>query len=152
MHIFVTLGSGVAAYVSGVLLSKDGRLGAAGPAFFLIAALVLPLGMAVTLDEAGLDPEELGLQNLISIVLMAAFLATYVLFRANSVLVYASVHVKSKALLTFGSLFLGAYLVKITSEYFSDSLGWPLALVIAGLLLMAVGYVTLRLKRTYLTD
>ncbi|MCP4898998.1 MAG: hypothetical protein GY906_18670 [bacterium] len=218
--------------------------------FFLIAALVLPVGMAITLDEAGLDLESLGLQSLISLVLMSAFLVAYALFKANSLLVYvvfyatwavfgfssylvgsdprfpeveffeyrvlavglsymvlayafagtrreglsgalygfgsmaflgaalglggwkpsqsifwelvfpglafavlyASVHVKSKALLTFSSIFLGAYLSKLTGEYFSDSLGWPLALVLVGLMLMGLGYVTLRLKRTYLVS
>ncbi len=54
------------------------------------------------------------------------------------------------ALLVFGSLFLGGYLAKITGEYFSDSLGWPLALVLVGFMLMGVGYLTFRLKRTYL--
>jgi len=245
MHVVVTLGSGLAAFVSGVLLSWHGRLGAAGPAFFLIAALLLPLGMAVTLDEAGLDPERLGLQSLMALLLLASFLAVYRLFRSLSLLVFAiaygtwaffavtgflvgsdprfagreffeyrtlavglafmalgwafsatdrgglsgplyafgsiaflgsalalsgwepsqnafwelafpglvfgvlylSVHVKSKALLTFGALFLGAYLVKITGEYFSDSLGWPLALIVLGLLLMGVGFLTFRLKR-----
>ena len=250
MHVVVTLGSGLAAYISGVLLSWHGRVGAAGPAFFLIAALVLPLGMAVTMDEAGLDPERLGLQSLIALVLLGAFLGAYLLFRATSLLVYVigfgtwaffaitgfivgpnprfdeaeffeyrllvvglvfmvlawafsdternglsnplyafgslaflgsalalggwkpsqnvfwelafpglvfgvlylAVHVKSMALLTFGSIFLGAYLAKITGEYFSDSLGWPLALVLVGLMLMGVGYLTFRLKRTYLED
>ncbi len=245
MHVVVTLGSGLAAFTAGVLLSWHGRLGAAGQAFFLIAALLLPLGMAVTLDEAGLDPERLGLQSLMAVVLLAAFLAVYRLFRSSSLLVYAivfatwaffaisgfvvgpdphfaskeffeyriltvglafmvlawafsgterdglsgplyafgslaflgsalalggwkpsqsafwelvfpglvfgvlylSVHLRSKALLTFGSLFLGAYLAKITGEYFSDSMGWPLALIVLGLLLMGVGFLTFRLKR-----
>jgi hypothetical protein len=245
MHVVVTLGAGLAAFTTGVLLSWHGRLGAAGPAFFLIAALLLPLGMAVTLDEAGLDPERLSLQSLMALVLTGAFLAVYRLFRSSSLLVYAivfatwaffaisgfmvgpdprfagkeffeyriltaglafmvlgwafsgterdglsgplyafgslaflgsalalggwkpsqstfwelvfpglafgvlylSVHVRSKALLTFGSLFLGAYLAKITGEYFSDSMGWPLALIVLGLLLMGVGFLTYRLKR-----
>jgi len=250
MHVVVTLGSGIAAFTVGVLLSRRQWLGAAGPAFFLIAALVLPLGLAVTLDEAGLHPDHLQWQSLISVVLMGAFAAAYLLFRSNSLLLYAigyatwaffaitgwivgpnpglddfeffeyralavglsylilafafadterrplsgilyglgavsflgaalalggwkpsqnvfwelvfpglvfgvlyaSVHLKSKALLTFGSLFLASYLVKITSEYFSDSLGWPLALVISGMMLMGVGYLTFRLKRRYLTE
>jgi hypothetical protein len=245
MHVVVTLGSGLAAFTAGVLLSWHGRLGAAGPAFFLIAALVLPLGMAVALDEAGLDPERLGLQSLMALLLLASFLAVYRFFRSSSLLVYAivyatwaffavtgfvagsdprfagreffeyrtlavglafmalgwafsaterdglsgplyafgslaflgsalalsgwkpsqnafwelafpgldfvvlylSVHLRSKALLTFGSLFLGAYLAKITGEYFSDSMGWPLALIVLGLLLMGVGFLTYRLKR-----
>jgi hypothetical protein len=245
MHVVVTLGAGLAAFTVGVLLSWHGRLGAAGPAFFLIAALVLPTGMAVALDEAGLHPEKLGLQSLMALVLLGAFLAVYRLFRAPGLLVYAiayatwaffaitgllvgpdprfakeeffeyrilavglafmilgwafsgteregltgplytfgsaaflgsalalggwkpsqnvfwelifpglvfvvlylSVTLKSKALLTFGSLALGAYLAKITGEYFSDSMGWPLALILLGFLLMGVGYLTFRLKR-----
>jgi hypothetical protein len=245
MHVVVTLGAGLAAFAAGVLLSWHGRLGAAGPAFFLIAALVLPLGLAVTLDEAGLDPERLGLQSLMALLLLASFLAVYRFFRSSSLLVYAivyatwaffaitgfvagsdprfagreffeyrtlavglafmalgwafsaterdglsgplyafgslaflgsalalsgwkpsqnafwelafpglvfvvlylSVHLRSRALLTFGSLFLGAYLAKITGEYFSDSMGWPLALIVLGLLLMGVGFLTYRLKR-----
>ncbi len=250
MHIAVTLGSGLAAFTVGVLLSRRSFLGAAGPAFFFIAALVLPFGMAVTLDEAGFQPDHLEWQSLMSVVLMGAFIAAYLLFRSNSLLLYAvgfatwaffavtgwiagpnpvfgeveffeyralaaglaylllavafadtsrrglsgtlyslgsmaflgaalalggwkpsqnvfwelvflglvfgvlyaSVHLKSKALLTFGSIFLASYLVKITSEFFSDSLGWPLALVISGLLLMGVGALTLRLKRRYLNE
>jgi len=250
MHIVVTLGSGIAAFTAGVLLSRRRWLGAAGPAFFLIAALVLPFGLAVALDEAGFQPDQFGWQSLISVVLMGAFAAAYLLFRSNSLLLYAigyatwaffavtgwivgpnpgfdefeffeyralavglsylilafsfaeterrpvsgilyglgavsflgaslalggwtpsqsvfwelvfpglvfcvlyaSVHLKSKALLTFGSLFLASYLVKITSEYFSDSLGWPLALVISGMMLMGVGFLTLRLKRRYLNE
>ena len=245
MHVVVTLGTGLAAFTTGVLLSWHGRLGAAGPAFFVIAALVLPTGLAVALDEAGLDPEKLGLQSLMALVLMGAFLTVYRLFRSLSLLVFAiayatwaffavtgflvgsdprfaskeffeyrtlavglvfmmlawafsgterdglsgplyafgslaflgsalalggwkpsqnafwelvfpglvfgvlylSVHLRSKALLTFGSLFLGAYLAKITGEYFSDSMGWPLALIVLGLLLMGVGFLTYRLKR-----
>jgi len=250
MHVVVTLGPGIAAFTVGVLLSRRQWLGAAGPAFFLIAALVLPVGMAVTLDEAGLQVDHLEWQSLISLVLAGAFLSAYLLFRSNSLLVYtigfatwaffaitgwiagpnpvfgeveffeyralavgltylalayafantsrralsdilyglgtlaflgsalalggwrpsqnvfwelvfpglvfavlyASVHLKNKALLGLGSIFLASYLVKITSEYFSDSLGWPLALVISGLLLMGVGYFTLRLKRRYLNE
>jgi len=250
MHIVVTLGSGLAAFMVGVLFSQRRWLGAAGPAFFLIAALVLPLGLAVTLDEAGLQPDHPEWQSLMSLVLAGAFFAAYLLFRSNSlvlytigfatwaffavtgwmvgpnpvfgeveffeyralavgltylilafsfsdtsrrglsgilyslgcmaflgaalslggwkpsqnvfwelvfpglvfVVLYASVHLKSKALLTFGSLFLASYLVKITGEYFKDSLGWPLALVISGMLLMVVGYLTLRLKRRYLNE
>ena len=250
MHVVVTLGSGIAAFTAGVLLSRRRWLGAAGPAFFLIAALVLPFGLAVTLDEAGLHPDHLQWQSLISVVLMGAFAAAYLLFRSNSLLLYAigyatwaffaitgwiagpnpgfddfeffeyralavglsylllafafadtqrrtlsgilyglgamtflgaalalggwkpsqsifwemvfpglvfavlyaSVHLKSKALLTFGSFFLASYLVKITSEYFKDSLGWPLALVISGMMLMGVGFLTFRLKRRYLNE
>jgi hypothetical protein len=61
-----------------------------------------------------------------------------------------SIYVKSRAFLILGTLFLMAYIMKITSEYFSQSLGWPTALIIAGLLLMAVGFSAFRFGKTYL--
>ncbi|MDD5568833.1 MAG: hypothetical protein PHG23_00200 [Candidatus Pacebacteria bacterium] len=51
-----------------------------------------------------------------------------------------SVYLKSNSFLVFGSLYLVGYIFKITSEYFSRSLGWPLALLVAGLLIIAAGY------------
>ena len=61
-----------------------------------------------------------------------------------------SVPLKSRVFLVIGALALIAYIFKITDEYFSDSLGWPLALVIAGLAMIAVGtlFVRLNVKRT----
>jgi hypothetical protein len=66
-------------------------------------------------------------------------------------LIFASVYARSKSLLVFGTLFLIAYIFKLTPEYFSDSLGWPLALVIAGLLVMLVGYYAVKINKEYLT-
>lgn len=64
---------------------------------------------------------------------------------------FLSVYLRSKAFLTFGSLYLVAYIFKITSEYFAQSLGWPLVLVLAGLGLIAIGYLHFSLKRKYLS-
>lgn len=60
-----------------------------------------------------------------------------------------SVYLKSRAFLVFGSLFLVGYIFKLTGEYFQESLGWPLALVIAGFLVMLVGYYAVRLGKRY---
>jgi hypothetical protein len=43
---------------------------------------------------------------------------------------FLSVHIKSKAFLTFGTIFLMAYIIKITLEYFSSGLGWPSLLLL----------------------
>lgn len=64
--------------------------------------------------------------------------------------IFLSVYLKSKAFLVFGTLFLMGYIFKITAEYFSDGLGWPLALVIAGLLMIAVGYGAVYLRKKYM--
>ncbi|MEK7174500.1 MAG: hypothetical protein AAB759_02475 [Patescibacteria group bacterium] len=65
-------------------------------------------------------------------------------------IIFLSVYLRSKALLTFGSLYLMGYILKITGEYFSKNMGWAFALVVAGLGLMAVGYLSVYLNRKYL--
>lgn len=64
---------------------------------------------------------------------------------------FLSVRLKSKSFLTFGSIYLMAYILKITAEYFRESLGWPLALVLTGLALIAIGYLHFNLKKKYLS-
>ncbi len=64
---------------------------------------------------------------------------------------FLSVYIKNKSFLVFGTIFLMAYILKITSEYFSSGLGWPLALVVAGLLMIAVGYMSFSLKKKYIS-
>ena len=57
-----------------------------------------------------------------------------------------SVPLRSRSFLIVGALALVVYIFKITGEYFSDSFGWPLALVIAGLALIGVGTLFVRLN------
>lgn len=66
-------------------------------------------------------------------------------------LIYLSVPTKSKALLTFGTLFLIGYVIKITNEYFTSGLGWPLALVLCGFAIMGIGYYAVRFNKKYLS-
>lgn len=66
-------------------------------------------------------------------------------------LVFGSTQVKSRSLLLWGTVFFMAYLIKISAEYFADSLGWPLALIICGLAMIAVGYYAFRIKKEYIT-
>jgi len=248
--VLATLGAGVAAYFVGVLFSRDERTETAGSAFYLISALVIPMGLYVVFDNAGFDASSYGSQSLISGILFGMYLLSFVVFRKNvftlfsiifgtwlffsltslmvggapyfedwkfymyRVLVagiaymllgyafskderallqgflygfgilgflgaalalggwepnqnvfweliypglifgalFLSVHIKSKSFLTWGTLFLMAYILKITSEYFSSGLGWPLALVIAGLAMIGVGYMSLSLKKKYLAS
>lgn len=248
--VLATLGAGVAAYFVGVLFSRDQRTETAGSAFYLISALVIPMGLYVVFDNAGFDASSYGSQSLISGILFGMHMLSCVVFRKNvftlfSILfgtwlffsltsfmvgggpyfddwkfyeyrvlvagitymligyafskkerasfsnflygfgilgflgsalalggwepnqnvfweliypglifgaLFLSVHIKSKSFLAWGTLFLMAYILKITSEYFSSGLGWPLALVIAGLAMIGVGYMSLSLKKKYLTS
>ena len=62
---------------------------------------------------------------------------------------FVSIPLKRTSFLTFGTLFLMLYILKITQEYFTNGLGWPFALVLAGLILIAVGYLYVYLRRRY---
>ena len=79
MRVFVTLGSGVAALTTGLLLNAHRRLGAAGGAFFLLSGLLLPIGLIVAYDEAGVRINDINLQLQILGILTAVYLATFLL-------------------------------------------------------------------------
>lgn len=66
-------------------------------------------------------------------------------------LIFLSSELKSKAVLVLSTLMLMGFILKITGEYFAENIGWSLALVIAGLLLMAIGYVAFEVNKRYLT-
>lgn len=66
-------------------------------------------------------------------------------------IIYLSVQLKSNTFLVFGSLFLIGYILKLTAEYFSSGLGWPLALVLAGLIIIGVSYYAVRLHKKYMS-
>lgn len=245
--ILVTLGSGLAAYVVGVLFHTSQKLEKVSQAFFLISGCLTPTGLSVTFDIWGINVGTPGMQSIISAILLLTYLSSTLLFRKNVFLVFSiifgtwfffsisrfligtqafgseklyeylslatglsymilgfafskdekkvltgplnafgvliflgaamelggwtpkqnvfwelifpglvfgvillSVTLKSKAFLTFGTLFLMAYIVKLTAEYFKDSIGWSLSLVIAGLAMIAIGYGSLALNKRYL--
>lgn len=64
--------------------------------------------------------------------------------------IYFSIFVKHTSILIITVLFLMGYVIKISTEYFGNSFGWPVALTIAGLLLIAVGYLTVYLNNKYI--
>lgn len=66
--------------------------------------------------------------------------------------IFLSVFFKSRAFLIFGSIYLIGYLLKITAEYFSKGLGWPLALVLLGFLMMGIGYLSFHLNKKYISS
>lgn len=63
-----------------------------------------------------------------------------------------SVYLQSKTFLVFGSIFLMAYIMKITAEYFAETTGWPLALMVVGFALIGIGYLTFYLNKRYISS
>ena len=247
MRIFITLGAGIAAYIMGVLFNQQHRLGSAGPAFFMISALLIPGGMIVSFDEFNIRIDEDKIQNLISGLLFITYLVSYIVFKrfvllafsilfgswfyfavtgtllSNAIILpewrfgyylfatlglsylfigfsfektdkqalvkilylfginfflgsllaltgwkpsqdvlwelfypafvfgglYLSAVIHSRIILTFCAFYLAVYIIKITVEYFSDGLGWPITLILCGFILMGMGYAAIHLKRKY---
>lgn len=75
-----------------------------------------------------------------------------VLFLAIAVvIVYLSTIVRSRVLLFVGTVALLAYVGYFSNRHFVDSIGWPLALVLFGLLLIGLSAAALRINRRYIS-
>ena len=74
--LLATLGAGIAAYVTGVLFAHDPRTENVGSAFYLISALVMPVGLFVVLDHAGIDTGTAGAHSFVSKI-FSYFSASY---------------------------------------------------------------------------
>ena len=247
--ILCTLGISIGFFVSAVLLNTSEENSVLSGVFFLLSALLMPLGLGITYDELDVNVESYMLGTQIASILCAVFITSYFLFKRNLLLfialffttslililtdwmvadkyidstfdfnlyrffflglawmflgyafehsereplsrylysfgvmsvlgtglalgnwepnqkviweilypglalgiVFLSTVVKSRAFLIFGSLGFGAYLCKITAEYFSDSLGWPLALILMGFALIAIAFGAVKIRKRYLT-
>lgn len=64
--------------------------------------------------------------------------------------IFASLLARSKSLLACGTIYLLIFIVLLTQKYFVHSLGWPISLILIGVLFMLTGYYILWLKRRYL--
>ncbi len=65
---------------------------------------------------------------------------------------FLAVSMRSKIILIASTLFLIAHVSYITSEYFADSLGWPISLVILGFVFIGLGYASLAINRKYIAS
>ncbi|MBI4118156.1 MAG: DUF2157 domain-containing protein [Parcubacteria group bacterium] len=63
---------------------------------------------------------------------------------------FLSVYMKSRNVLVMSTVFLLAYVGYITSEYFADSLGWPISLVILGFIFIGLGYASITINKKYI--
>ncbi len=61
-----------------------------------------------------------------------------------------AVHKKSRSILVMSTLFLIGYVTYITSEYFADSIGWPISLVLLGFIFIGLGYASITINKKYI--
>ncbi len=64
-----------------------------------------------------------------------------------ALMVFASVRVNSRTLLTVSILALLGYLAYFTDEYFKDMVGWPIALIVVGLIMIGASSLAVKLGR-----
>jgi uncharacterized membrane protein YidH (DUF202 family) len=62
-----------------------------------------------------------------------------------------SVKMRTSIGLVVSAIGVGIYVIKISSKYFADSLGWPLALIIIGFVIIGLGYFTYYLNKKYIS-
>ena len=65
-------------------------------------------------------------------------------------LVFLSTWVKSRGLLLVGTVAILGYIGYYTAEHFTDVIGWPIALILFGLLLIGLSAVAFRINRKYI--
>ena len=64
---------------------------------------------------------------------------------------YASVYLRSAFMLVLAGMFLITHTLKLTGEYFVDSIGWPIALIGSGFIIIGVGYLTYYLNKKFIS-
>ncbi|MEZ4104164.1 MAG: hypothetical protein R3B60_02665 [Candidatus Paceibacterota bacterium] len=65
---------------------------------------------------------------------------------------YLSVYMKSTSILAVGTFFLIAHFTYITDQYFSDSLGWPISLVILGFIFIGLAYASVNINKKFINS
>ncbi len=61
-----------------------------------------------------------------------------------------SVYAKKRYIFAISIIFLVAHIVYITNEYFADSIGWPISLLILGFLFIGLGYAFFTINKRYI--
>lgn len=66
--------------------------------------------------------------------------------------IYLSVYIKNRNVLILSTIFLVAHVSYITSKYFADSLGWPLSLILLGMVFIGLGYASININKKYIAE
>ncbi len=66
--------------------------------------------------------------------------------------IFLSIKLKSTLILGITTIFLIIHISYITSRYFTDSIGWPLSLVILGFVFIGLGYYFFNINKKYISS
>ncbi len=65
---------------------------------------------------------------------------------------WVSVFLKSRSILVVSTLFLIAHVSYITGEYFADSIGWPISLILLGFVFIGLGFASITINKRYIRE
>ncbi len=235
-RVIITYGPGMVAFVLGIIMMHDERFHRASTPLFLKAAVLLPVGMFVFLDEYA-DGDDAQLAAMIVFgILCAQFMITFFFYRRTSLLffgylywnsflgllmdrngvdedtlgiglslsillvaygidktqhraisafwyfmggvgllwsvfqlvedsssdilllplsiglMWVSVRMHSRTLLIVGTFGLFGFLTYYTDKYFQDIVGWPIALIVLGFVLIGISYFAVNLGQRIKAD
>jgi hypothetical protein len=68
----------------------------------------------------------------------------------SALLIFLSTYVRSRTLLLVGTLSMLVYIGYYTAKHFANTVGWPIALVIIGIALIAMSSLAIRLNNKYI--
>jgi len=68
----------------------------------------------------------------------------------SALIIFMSTHVRSRTLLLIGTLSMLIYIGYFTAKHFANTVGWPIALVIIGIALIAMSSLAIRLNNKYI--
>ncbi|MFA7350911.1 MAG: DUF2157 domain-containing protein [Methylotenera sp.] len=69
---------------------------------------------------------------------------------ASALIIFVSTYVRSRTLLLVGTLSMLLYIGYYTAKHFANTVGWPIALVMIGVALIALSSLAVRLNRQYI--
>lgn len=69
---------------------------------------------------------------------------------ASALIIFLSTYVRSRTLLLVGTLSMLLYIGYYTAKHFANTVGWPIALVMIGIALIAVSSLAVRLNNQYI--
>jgi uncharacterized membrane protein len=130
--LLATLGFGIATYFAGLLLSRDKRTELVGSAFYLISALVTPIGLWVIFDNVGYR-NSIGLQALISGIMFLTYLLSLIVSRKNVIVLFN---------ILFGTWFffsLTSWIIDVNQILITEKFDFYRILV-TGIVYMLIGY------------
>jgi|GEM_PF-4697847 len=129
---YVSLFVGCAYITIGYLVRHRSVLRALTSTYYLVGSFLLLLGGFLL---GSWHSEEMhGVWDAVALACIAAVL-------------YGSVRLGAKSMLISGALFLVLLILRITSVYFSETLGWPFALMLSGFAIIGVSYLAMRLNK-----